>query len=103
LAAVCIQILHLNNWIDSPDAARAQSVDYARRAVRAAVDDPFVLASAAVVLGYFGEDIDAAIALMDRSLAANPSSAYAWFFSGVLQECRAARHCDRAYREFDAA
>jgi len=85
LAAVCDQILHLNNWTDSADAARNQGLDYARRAVQAAGNDPFVLASAAFVFGYFGEDIAASIALMDRSLGTNPSSAYAWFFSGVLR------------------
>jgi adenylate cyclase len=85
LAAMCDQILHLNNWTDSPDAIRNQGVDYARRALRAAGNDPFVLASAAFVFGYFGEDIEASIALMERSLAANPSSAYGWFWSSVLR------------------
>jgi pentatricopeptide repeat protein len=43
------------------------------------------LASAAFVFGYLGEDIDAAIAMMDRSLAANPGFAYGWYWSGVLR------------------
>jgi TolB-like protein len=85
LAAMCTHTLHLNSWTDSPDAARNQSVDYARRAIRAAGNDPFVLASAAFVFGYFGEDIEAAIALMDRSLAANPGFAYGWYWSSVLR------------------
>jgi adenylate cyclase len=33
----------------------------------------------------WGEDIDAAIALAERSLAASPSSAYGWFWSGMLR------------------
>jgi tetratricopeptide (TPR) repeat protein len=85
LAAMCTHQLHLNGWVGSPDDTREQGVDYARRAVRAAIDDPFVLASAAVALGYFGEDIEAAIALMNRSLAANPGFAYGWYWSGVLR------------------
>src|SRR5579863_5737814 len=85
LAASCALALHLNGWTDSPDTTRKQGVDYARRAIRAASNDLSVLASAALVLGYFGEDIEAAIALMDRSLAANPSSAYGWLASGVLR------------------
>jgi hypothetical protein len=36
------------------------------------------------VLGYFNEDIKAAIASIDRSLAFNPSSARAWRLSGFL-------------------
>ena len=82
---MCIGQLHLNGWAESPDVGRDRGVDYARRAVRAAGNDPFVLASAAAVFGYFGEDIAAAIALAERSLAANPSSAYGWFWSGMLR------------------
>ena len=85
LAAMCMQQLHRNGWAESPDVARDRSLDYARRAVRAAGNDPFVLASAASVFGYFGEDIGAALALVDRSLAANPGFAYGWFWSGMLR------------------
>ena len=85
LAAMCTQQFHMNGWTDSSDAIRNQGLDYARRALRAAENDPFVLTSAALVLDYYGEDIEAAISLMDRSLAANPSSAYGWLFSGVLR------------------
>jgi adenylate cyclase len=44
-----------------------------------------VLANAAIALGYFGGDIDAAIALVDRSLSLNASFARGWFWSGVLR------------------
>jgi adenylate cyclase len=37
------------------------------------------------VLAYFGENIDAMIALVDRALALNPSFARGWFRSGVLR------------------
>jgi tetratricopeptide (TPR) repeat protein len=37
------------------------------------------------VLGYFGENIDGALALIDRSLALNPSFAEGWHRSGVLR------------------
>jgi tetratricopeptide (TPR) repeat protein len=37
------------------------------------------------VLGRFGEDIDAALALIDRALALNPSFAHAWYWSGWLR------------------
>ena len=61
------------------------AVDLARRALRAAPDDPGVLGRAAMVLGRFGEDIDAALALVDRALALNPSFAYGWYWSGWLR------------------
>jgi hypothetical protein len=103
LAAMCSFQLHLNGWMGSPDAVRNQGLDYARRALRAAENDPFVLSCAAVVFGYFGEDIEAAIALMDRSLAANPSSVYGWLFSGLLrlfagQPDTAIAHVERSLR-----
>jgi len=37
------------------------------------------------VLGYFGEDIKAAIGLMDRSLELNPSFAHGWRWSGCIR------------------
>jgi len=37
------------------------------------------------VLGRFGEDINAALALIDRALALNPSFAYGWYWSGWLR------------------
>ena len=50
-----------------------------------AADDPGVLGRAAMVLGRFGEDIDTALAMIDRALALNPSFAYAWHWSGWLR------------------
>ena len=44
--------------------------------------DSRVLGRAAIVLGRFGEDIDAALALIDRALSLNPSFAQAWYWSG---------------------
>jgi adenylate cyclase len=84
LAAVSTYQLDMNGWTDS-DTARKQGLDYARRAIRTTTNDPFVLACAAATFGYFGEDIEASIALMDRALAANPSFAYGWLRSGILR------------------
>jgi adenylate cyclase len=50
-----------------------------------AENDPNVLAIAAFVLTYFGEDIGAMIGLVDRALALNPSFALGWCFSGILR------------------
>jgi adenylate cyclase len=85
LAAQCYQNLDLNGWSHDPKIERQQSVDLARRALRVAGDDPFVLAEIAFVIGYFEHDIDPAIALIDRSLELNPSFALAWFRSGWLR------------------
>ena len=75
------------DWSDDREAQenREMAVDLARRALRAAPDDPGVLGRAAMVLGRFGEDIDAALALVDRALVLNPSFAYGWYWSGWLR------------------
>ena len=48
-------------------------------------DDPGVLVCAARVLAYFGEDIGAMMALVDRALTLNPNYARGWHVSGVLK------------------
>jgi adenylate cyclase len=68
-----------------PVRNEAEAIALARRAVEAAPNDPVSLASATFALGYFGEDIDAAITLMDRALSLNPSFARAWMASGLLR------------------
>ena len=64
---------------------RIAAIDLAREALSAAADDPGVLGRAAMVLGRFGEDIDAALALIDRALVLNPSFAFGWYWSGWLR------------------
>jgi adenylate cyclase len=75
----------LNGWAEDRENNRRKALDFAQRAVRAAAGDSAVLANAAPVLGYFGEDIGAAIGMIDRSLAVNPSYARGWLFSGWLR------------------
>jgi hypothetical protein len=71
LAAQCHATLHVGGWADDADADRRQGVGLAHRALRASGDNPIVTARAAYVLGNLGEDINAAIALIDRCLAMN--------------------------------
>jgi TolB-like protein len=85
LAAHCHQGLEVNGWTENPEAARHTSVDLARQALRSGPDDPGVLAPAAFVLGYFGEDIDVSLGLIDRCLTLNPSCARGWHWSGLLR------------------
>jgi len=85
LAARCHQDLHVNNWTDNPEESRRRGMDLARRALRVAGDDPNVLSGAGYTLGYFGEEIDVAIGLLDRALKLNPSCAGCWQRSGWLR------------------
>jgi adenylate cyclase len=70
-----------NDW----EGGVRKGVDLARRALRVAEDDPTTLANAAITLAYAGEDIGAMLALADRALATNPSSARAWHVRAVLR------------------
>jgi adenylate cyclase len=83
LAAECHHFLVANSW--AGETSRLKGLEFARYAIQVADDDPNVLGKAAFVLGFFGENIDAAVALMDRSLTLNPSFAQGWYDSGVLR------------------
>jgi adenylate cyclase len=85
LAAVCCCVLVSDGRSEDPDADTAKGLDFARRALQVAGDDPGVLANVAVSSSYFGEDIGAMTALVDRALALNPSFARAWRISGTLR------------------
>jgi adenylate cyclase len=85
LAAWCHVQRDTFSWADDRDENRRDGLDLAQRALRVAGDDPSVIASAAFVVGRFREDIDGAIALIDRSLALNPSFAWGWHVSGWLR------------------
>jgi adenylate cyclase len=62
-------------WTDAPEQDRLRAVDYARRALAVAGDDPEVLIRAASVLS---QDSDEDVtALFKRALALNPASAIA--------------------------
>jgi adenylate cyclase len=65
LATMCHLSLYGNGWTNDLEGARRKSLDYARTALQVAGNDPHVLANAAFALGYFGEDITAALALVD--------------------------------------
>ena len=62
-----------------------RATDFARRALEVAGDDPGILANAALALAFFGEDIGAMMALVDRALALNPNFARGWHISGTLR------------------
>ncbi len=84
-AAICCVRLLVDSLSEDPEADRLKGADFARRALEAAGDDPVILANAALPLAYFGEDIGAVIALVDRALALNPSYARGWHISGILR------------------
>jgi TolB-like protein/class 3 adenylate cyclase len=83
-AYCCYRLLHDGRSEDRA-ADRLKGVDFARRALEAAGDDPGILANAALALAYFDEDIGSVMALGDRALALNPNYARGWLVSGILR------------------
>jgi adenylate cyclase len=84
-AAVCHLRLLADGWTAERETSRRKAIENAREALYAAESDPGVVSLAAFVLAQLGEDIDAMIALVDRALVLNPSSARAWFHSGAMR------------------
>ena len=103
LAAICHMRRCLDGWSEDPQTDRRKAADMARRALRAARDDPGTLANAALALAYCGEDVGAMMALVDRALRLNPSFARGWYISGGLscwagQPDRAIEHAEVSLR-----
>ena len=84
-AAFCCYRLLLDGRSDDPAADRLKGTDFAQRALKIAAHDPEVIVNAALALSYFGEDIGAMIALVDRALALNPNFARGWHVGGILR------------------
>jgi tetratricopeptide (TPR) repeat protein len=84
-AAFCCYRLLMDGRSEDRETDRRKGADFARRALEVAGDDPGVLANAALMLAYVGEDIGAMIALVNRALALNPNFARGWHNSGLLR------------------
>jgi adenylate cyclase len=84
-AAFCCFRLFIDERSEDQEVDRQKGINFARRALEVAGDDPAVLANAANALAYFGEDIGAMIALVDRALMLNPNYARGWNISGTLR------------------
>jgi TolB-like protein len=100
-AAFCCVRLIVDDRSEDPEADRLKGANFARRALEVSGNDPGILASAAGALAYFGEDIGAMMALVDRALALNPNYARGWFISGTIRLF--AGQLDIAIEHFEAA
>ncbi|CAN5402698.1 adenylate/guanylate cyclase domain-containing protein [soil metagenome] len=100
LSAWCHAQRAVYNWTDSPAEAREEAIRRAQRAVAMSRDDPMVLA----ILGAahtVARDYDIAGAHLERAVALDPNSAWAWNRSGWLN---VHRECpDIALEQFDRA
>jgi TolB-like protein len=85
-AAGCHSQIYANYWVDDRDAHRRAGLEMAERAVHAGGEDPAVLAQVAnAITDLDPENLDRALALIERATTLNPGSAYAWFISGVIK------------------
>jgi adenylate cyclase len=84
-AAICHLRLVVDGFAEAPETSRRKAIDLARLALRAEENDPDILANAAFVLAYLGEDVGGMIGLIDRALALNPSFARGWYLSGLIR------------------
>jgi adenylate cyclase len=100
-AAVCCHRLCLDGLSTDPEMHSRKGADFARRALQVAADDPVTIANAALALSFFGADIGAMIALVDRSLALNPSFARGWYIAAILSNM--AGQCYQAIENAEAA
>ena len=57
---------------------------HARAALANDVDDATALAVGAMVIGFLGKDVDAALNAIERALSCNSSSAVAYYFGAEL-------------------
>jgi len=85
LAAYCCYRLLLDGRSEDREVDRLKGAGFARQALEVAGDDPVVLVHAALALAWFGEDIGAMLALVDRALTLNPNYARGWQINGVLR------------------
>jgi len=100
-AAVCCHRLDADGSSTDPSSDSRKSVDFARRALQVARDDPVTLANGALALAYYGEDIGAMMTMVDRALALNPSFARGWYIGAILRLF--AGQLDRAIRFAEAS
>jgi TolB-like protein/class 3 adenylate cyclase len=84
-AAFCCYRLLLDDRSKDPRGDREKGIEFARRALEVARDDPAILTNAAIVLASLGEDLGAMMALVDRALTINPNYARGWHISGTLK------------------
>jgi TolB-like protein/class 3 adenylate cyclase len=84
-AAVCCVRLLSDDRSEDRKADALKGVNFARRALEVAGNDPGILANAAFALAFLGEDIGAMMALADRALTLNPNFARGRNISGCLR------------------
>jgi adenylate cyclase len=80
----CRVIQAAQSWGALSPEQIAEAIRYAIRAIDTGKDDPDALYMAAVALAFLAGDHATAAERVDRAIALNPNSAYAWFARGLV-------------------
>ncbi|WP_170979288.1 adenylate/guanylate cyclase domain-containing protein [Roseomonas sp. HF4] len=103
LGARCRLHRKVQGWVPPDHPSIAQGARMGRRATELAPDDPEVLWMGGIVVALAGGEVSDGIALIDRALRINPSSADALTYSGMARAYLgdsdvALAHLERAHR-----
>ncbi|MBR0824523.1 winged helix-turn-helix domain-containing protein [Bradyrhizobium manausense] len=85
MAAWCHCWRKINGWMTDQSAEFADGIRLARLAVELGKDDAVALTRAGHTLAHLADDLDGAVALLDKALLLNPNLAAAWFLGGFLR------------------
>jgi adenylate cyclase len=101
--AAWLMLRRIYAWTEDEAAETAEAVRLAHLAVQLAPNDSLVLTFAAVALGILDRDLANAIPWLDRAIALDPNSAFAFGMGAVVRNmagdyATAADHADRAMR-----
>ena len=85
MAAWCHCWRKINGWMIDQPGEFADGIRLARLAVELGKDDAVALTRAGHTLAHLADDLDGAVALLDKALLLNPNLAAAWFLGGFLR------------------
>jgi TolB-like protein/Tfp pilus assembly protein PilF len=82
MVARCYSQRKVSGWVADRDFEMADAVRMARRVAEIGTADPLALCTAGMGLAYVAGYLEDGHAMIERSLALDPNSAWAWLFSG---------------------
>ena len=101
--ASLIQRRRMYGWMQNEAEETAEGIRFAHQSVRLEPNDPLVLTEAAFALGHLNSDLATAIPWLDRAIALNPNSAFAFGRGAIVRNFAghyetAEQHSGRALR-----
>ena len=82
MVARCYSQRKVSGWVKDREQEIADAIRIAHHIKQIGTNDPVALCTAGMALGYVVGDLEDGDAMIERSLALDPNSAWAWLFSG---------------------